>query len=777
MRTYLFSMLSLIAVLGTVLCNTASGENGSGISIAFDQEYQINGKTQQKQSLFAKYFPFGKTSKTEPTLAGEKVTKSESVPRAGSVWASPDKKIEVNVPNFSTQNAPKATSSQISVSPQQILPQQISTVSQAPMASPMPTPLAFPAIPAIPSPAISSGSASLQPPLVSRDLATENLPTETPGIVIAESESKKSALPSFPIQKEENNPTFSLKPTIHTWIQSPDLPPASSSTPLSGQQTGQQSQAGEATATRMPSVQTTPTQTTSIIASEVPYIPVNNAPPIETAMRNPSNQTFSPVSHTRRNEQGQSPLSRKHGGVRNLNPLAGPIGNTLDKVVDKAADKAVDDTNGLDQSPVPKLISTLPAQTPGNLENEPVSVYVPQDSAIPRPSPVTEGYSIAQLQQIALQYNPTLQNKQREIRAKYGTWLQSGLYANPVVGFSGEDLSDDGTQGKQGVFVQQEIILGKKLRLAQSVESWSIQIVKREYEIAQWKVRNDVQAKCYDLLATRYLVATYSRLAAIAQESVQISDAIMQARQTGKSDFLQNRVMLNKALIELKKAELDENETWLQLVALIGQPEMSKQPITDHLLQTRRLPGHDEVLQNILTYSPEMQLEYDKKQKAACAIASEKAQGISNITVGATLSHNVSAKSTVGDFSIAMPLRLYDRNQGNVMRAQAESMMQSSEIERLQLELRQRLTGEWNNYQKSLETIDFYEKTILADAKESVDLSILGLQQGETTSLELLIAQQTYFRSLIEYIEAMRGLARSETYIEGMLLKGGLEKN
>jgi hypothetical protein len=82
----------------------------------------------------------------------------------------------------------------------------------------------------------------------------------------------------------------------------------------------------------------------------------------------------------------------------------------------------------------------------------------------------TEGYSIAQLQQAALQTNPMLMKKQRQIQAVYGQWLQAGLYTNPTVGLLSEDYSDQGTIGKQGVSVEQQIIRGNKLALNRSVE-------------------------------------------------------------------------------------------------------------------------------------------------------------------------------------------------------------------------------------------------------------------------------------------------------------------
>jgi cobalt-zinc-cadmium efflux system outer membrane protein len=391
--------------------------------------------------------------------------------------------------------------------------------------------------------------------------------------------------------------------------------------------------------------------------------------------------------------------------------------------------------------------------------------------------PRNNGYSITQLQQIALQTNPTVIKKQREIQSVYGQWMQAGLYANPSFTLNGADYADDGTLGKQGFMIEQEIIRGNKLALARNVERWSLEIAKKEWEITQRKVENDVKALAYDLVFSGNLVTAYRELAEIADESVRISEMLVSANEIAKSDLLQHRILRNRTIVELSKAEQDEQKKWEELAALIGQPNLIKQPITDNLRDANQNIAYETAWQRLLTESPELQAENFRKQKANCVIAREKAENISNVTVSAGAAYHVNDKRTLADVGVSIPLRVHDRNQGNIRKAQADSMVQSSEIERLQLELRTRFLKEWNEYEKSLKIIRQYESTILPDARESVDLVIKGAKQGETSSLEQLIAQQTYIQTIIEYLNSWRDMAISGTYIDGLLLKGGLDGN
>ena len=102
----------------------------------------------------------------------------------------------------------------------------------------------------------------------------------------------------------------------------------------------------------------------------------------------------------------------------------------------------------------------------------------------------------------------------------------------------------------------------------------------------------------------------------------------------------------------------------------------------------------------MIAESPELQAEHFRKQKANCMIARAKAENVSNMTASGSFAYNVDSEAFFAGVSVRMPLRVYNRNQGNIRRTQADSMAQSSEIERIQLELRTRLLSEWNEYAK-----------------------------------------------------------------------------
>src|ERR1700676_4457945 len=73
-------------------------------------------------------------------------------------------------------------------------------------------------------------------------------------------------------------------------------------------------------------------------------------------------------------------------------------------------------------------------------------------------APAATGLSLADLEQMALQRNPTLAQAAAAVGASRGKALQAGLYPNPTIGYAGEQIGIAGTAGElQGGFVQQTI--------------------------------------------------------------------------------------------------------------------------------------------------------------------------------------------------------------------------------------------------------------------------------------------------------------------------------
>ena len=123
-----------------------------------------------------------------------------------------------------------------------------------------------------------------------------------------------------------------------------------------------------------------------------------------------------------------------------------------------------------------------------------------------------------------------------------------------------------------------------------------------------------------------------------------------------------------------------------------------------------------------------------------------------------------------------MPLPAFNRNQGNIRKAQAELSAARAEVCRAELELRQRLAAAFEQYQNARGEVEKYASQMLPNAQTSLDLVTAGYRQGEFSYVALLTAQRTFFQVNLAYIEAIRELRSAIVAIEGNLLADSLQR-
>jgi outer membrane protein TolC len=157
----------------------------------------------------------------------------------------------------------------------------------------------------------------------------------------------------------------------------------------------------------------------------------------------------------------------------------------------------------------------------------------PNDSELlPAPEPGARqglGLTLADLEQMAVQNNPTLSQARAAVQAARGVWQQVGLHPNPVAGYAAEEMGDEGTAGKQGGFIGQEFVTAGKLRLNRQVACQEVIRLEQELAAQQFRVLTDVRTAFYDVLVAQRTLELADRLVKIAEEGVQAAEALLKA--------------------------------------------------------------------------------------------------------------------------------------------------------------------------------------------------------------------------------------------------------
>jgi cobalt-zinc-cadmium efflux system outer membrane protein len=125
--------------------------------------------------------------------------------------------------------------------------------------------------------------------------------------------------------------------------------------------------------------------------------------------------------------------------------------------------------------------------------------------------------------------------------------------------------------------------------------------------------------------------------------------------------------------------------------------------------------------------------------------------------------------------NVVLPAPVFDKNQGNIRRAEADVRAARAEVARKELELTSKLAAHFENYLNARNQVKQYQTQIMPAAQEAWRLTNTSYRQGETGYLSLLTVQRTYFRSNLAYLESIRALWESSIAIDGLLLTDSLQ--
>jgi outer membrane protein, heavy metal efflux system len=395
-------------------------------------------------------------------------------------------------------------------------------------------------------------------------------------------------------------------------------------------------------------------------------------------------------------------------------------------------------------------------------------------NAIPCPAPVPAVLSLVELENLALARNPTLAQAQALVREEEGLMRQVGRYPNPTLGYVRTDNDSSGQSRTNGVFVSQEFVTAGKLGLNQSIERQEIQNRLWQLNAQRERVLNDVRIRFSAALGAQEQVRQAERVQALAEESVKAVRRLFQAKQVSQSDVLQAEIQEQAVLSALDVARSRAQAAWQHLVAVVGAPELPPIPLQGRL--EANLPPLDwqTSLQKLLEASPLLRAQQALIQAGQYGVQRARVEPIPNVTVQMVAEHDYAQKANSVSTLVALPVPLFNRNQGNITNAEGHLQQQVKEYERIQLALTDQFAGTFQEYQTARSQFERLRDGILPRARQNLDLTTRAYRAGQIGVLNLLAAQQTYFQSSTGYLDALTELHRLTIEIDGLLLTGGL---
>ena len=392
-------------------------------------------------------------------------------------------------------------------------------------------------------------------------------------------------------------------------------------------------------------------------------------------------------------------------------------------------------------------------------------------------------FTLEEAQRLAAESNPTLRQGETETRAAKARQQQAGLYPNPTVGYTGDEIRGGSVSGgKQGFFVEQTIVTAGKLSRSRDVFAKEAQLAEMEAQEQKIRVETSVKTAFYRVLAAQELLDARRDLAQIEQNCADSERQLFNSGQADESEVLEAEVEAQRLRLFARMQENTLREEWRSLTALLGRPDLPLSTVAGDLEHNWPDLNEDQAVEAIAAQSPATRIADANAARASASLLRAKREPIPDLQLRGGLEYNNESLGSVpfatgweGIAEVGVQIPIFNRNQGNVAAASASLDRANLEKQRVALTLRDRAATAADQYASAKLMALEYRDEMLPRAKKSYTLLIEKYGLMLASNPHVLQSQRKLFDLQAEYIVALENVWTAGIALQGFLLTDGLE--
>ena len=356
-------------------------------------------------------------------------------------------------------------------------------------------------------------------------------------------------------------------------------------------------------------------------------------------------------------------------------------------------------------------------------------------------APVTMQQAVEQ----ALAHNPALLSAQQNLLSMKGQEVEAGLRANPYLGVTGTDITlpanNPGNPYSYSAGVSRLFERGQKRRWRLDAAQATTAQTEAQYhdQIRQTTLMVGKTSPTW-CLAKAALKLAQDNLSSYRHE-LQINHDRYDAGDIGKLDY--ERLDLQLAQFESDESSAENNlvqaSDQLQTLLGIGQPSRSFD-VSGDLVPPPLSTNLTELEQKALAARPDYQAAQAAVRVADANVKLAYANGTTDPTLEGE--YDRSGVDSSAGFSVNIPLRIFDRNQGN--KDTTKYLAQASRFGQVaaQNQVYSDVDQAWIQYTTSKVLSDRYNGHYLAEAKDVLSIAQFAYEHGGIALLDYLSALQ-----------------------------------
>jgi outer membrane protein, heavy metal efflux system len=359
---------------------------------------------------------------------------------------------------------------------------------------------------------------------------------------------------------------------------------------------------------------------------------------------------------------------------------------------------------------------------------------------------------------LALRENPTVRAKEFERQSVSANEITAGLRPNPTAEFRGEQFTPGGSSG--AAITQYTLSIGQPIELGgkrqRRVDSARAATRVTGYELADLRRQTVFQVKksFTDILIARDTLA-------LAEENLKTLDELerVQRFREEKGDISQlDLLRIQVQRFAFERDALDARQAMraakiaLRAVTSLDRVGGDFEVVGD--LTYRDVSySQTELYRLVMQNRPDIRAAEAAREKARADVNLARANAWWDITPQIEY-QRIGPDNTIG-FGISLPIRIFDRNQGEIARTRADVLRANATREAVAIQALADVDAALSTLRSEAEKVKVLTDTYLPKARQTRDTVEYAYRRGGISLLDFLDAQRSYRETALEYLRAL----------------------
>ena len=383
--------------------------------------------------------------------------------------------------------------------------------------------------------------------------------------------------------------------------------------------------------------------------------------------------------------------------------------------------------------------------------------------------------TLAEALSLADAVNPTVRAKEFEMQAVSANEVTAGLRPNPTANFLAEQFGSGSVAVTQYTFsVGQPIELGGKRQRRIDSARAATKVTGLELVDLKRQLFFQVKKSFTDILIAREALALAGQNLAALDEIERVQRYRAERGDISGLDLI--RIEVERFAFERDSADAQQAlaAAKIALRTAIGQERVAEQfDVSGELIFPAISKSKSELYRMALDSRPDLRGAEAAREKARADINLARANAWWDVTPQIEY-QRIGPDNTIG-FGFSLPIKVFDRNQGEITRTQADARRAEASREALLAQVLAEVDTAFVTVTTERGKVVLLRDTYLPKIRQARETMEFAYRRGGVTLLDYLDAQRTYREKSLEYLRSL-GSYSTAVYMLEAAVGGSLER-